>query len=118
MLDDPMLRELLCRCRELGLEAVVEVCDKEDLRRAHAAQASIIQVNNRDLDTLRMDLDVSRQLAAFKGNGEFWITASGISCREGLTGLLSFGFDAALVGSSLMENDDPGQGLAALLRGE
>jgi indole-3-glycerol phosphate synthase len=118
MLDDPMLRTLLLRCRELGLEAVVEVCDGEDLQRAHAAQASIIQVNNRDLDTLRVDLDLSRRLAACKRSGEFWITASGISCREDLTGLLNLGFDAALVGSSLMEGTDPGQGLTALLRGE
>lgn len=118
MLDDPMLRSLLFRCRELNLEAVVEVCDDEDLQRAHAAQASIIQVNNRDLDTLRVDLNLSRRLAACKRNNEFWITASGISCREDLTGLLNLGFDAALVGSSLMEEDDPGQGLAVLLRGE
>jgi len=117
MLDDHMLRTLLFRCRELDLEAVVEVCDGDDLQRAHAAEASIIQVNNRDLDTLRVDLDISRRLAACKRNGEFWITASGISCREDLTGLLNLGFDAVLVGSFLMEGGDPGQGLATLLRG-
>jgi len=117
MLDDPMLRNLLRRCRELGLEAVAEVCDGDDLQRAQAAEASIIQVNNRDLDSLRVDLGLSRRLAACKRNGEFWITASGISCREDLTGLLNLGFDAALVGSSLMEGGDLGQKLTVLLRG-
>ena len=118
MLDDPTLRALLRRCRELKLEAVVEVFDKADLQRAHAAEACIIQVNNRDLDTLRVNLDVSCRLAAFKRNGEFWITASGISCREELMGLLNHGFDAALVGSSLMESAKPEHELATLLRGE
>ena len=117
MLDDPMLRALLFRCRELGLEAVVEVCDGGDLQRAHAADASIIQVDNRNLDTLRVNLEASRRLVGYKRNGEFWITASGISCREDLTGLLNLGFDAALAGSSLMKGGDPGQGLAVLLRG-
>ena len=117
MLDDAMLQALMFRCRELGLEAVVEVCDGADLQRARAMESSIIQVNNRDLSTLRVDLDLSRHLAAYKRSGEFWITASGISCREDLTGLLKLGFDAALVGSSLMANGDPGQGLVALLYG-
>jgi len=118
MLDDPMLRAVLSRCRDVGLEAVVEVCDEDDLRRARAADASIIQVNNRDLAGMRVDLGVSRRLAAGRRSGEFWITASGISCREELTGLLQLGFDAALVGSALMGGDDPGQALALLLREE
>jgi indole-3-glycerol phosphate synthase len=118
LLDDSMLRAVMFRCRELGLEAVVEVFDAEELRRARAVDASVIQVNNRDLDGMRVDLDVSRRLAAFRRGGEFWIAASGISCREDLTGLLGLGFDAALVGSALMAGDDPGQALAALLRGE
>ena len=118
MLDDPMLQTLLRRCRELGLEAVVEVFDREDLQRAQSMKAAIIQVNNRNLDTLHVDLDVSRRLVEFKRSNEFWITASGISCREELTGLLKLDFDAALVGSVLMESGDPGQGLALLLQGE
>jgi len=118
MLDDAGLRKLLLRCRELGLEAVAEVCDENDLQRARAADASIIQVNNRDLAAMHVDLGVSRRLAAFRQGGEFWITASGISRREELTELLGRGFDAALVGSALMEGNDLGQSLAGLLRAQ
>ncbi|MDR3073606.1 MAG: indole-3-glycerol-phosphate synthase [Deltaproteobacteria bacterium] len=117
MLDDAMLRVLLFRSLDMGLEPVVEVFDAQDLRRARAAGAPIIQVNNRDLDTLRVSLSLSRRLAAFKRGNEFWITASGIRSREELRGLLDLGYDAALIGSSLMDNSDPGQGLSALLRG-
>lgn len=118
MLDDPMLRALLFRCLALGLEPVAEVFDETDLRRAKAAGATIIQVNNRDLNSLDVDLALSRRLAAHKRADEFWITASGITTHSELVSLLYMGFDAALVGSSLMRGDDPGQGLAALLHEE
>lgn len=116
MLDDAMLRALLFRCLDLGLEPVVEVFDETDLSRAKAVGAAIIQVNNRDLDTLRVDMSLSRRLVARKGRGEFWITASGIAARHELVSLLDMGFDAALIGSSLMRETDPGQGLVALLQ--
>ncbi len=113
MLEDGPLSEIIGASRKFGLEPVAEVFDGEDLRRAHKAGADIIQVNNRDLDTLRVDLDNSRRLARRKGSGEFWISASGIENSGQLDGLLELGFDAALVGSALM--DAPGEKLAALL---
>ena len=117
MLDDAMLRALLFRSLDLGIEPVTEVFDETDLRRAKAVGAPIIQVNNRDLDTMAVDLALSRRLLAHKQNSEFWITASGIAAHSELVALLDAGFDAALIGSSLMQGDDPGQGLAALLQG-
>jgi indole-3-glycerol phosphate synthase len=116
MLDDAMLRALLFRSLDLGLTPVTEVFDETDLRRARAAGASVIQVNSRDLDTLAVDLALSRRLAPFKQANEFWITASGISTRSQLLGLLDLGYDAALIGSSLM-GGDPGRKLAGLLQG-
>jgi indole-3-glycerol phosphate synthase len=115
MLDDHVLHALLERARFHGLEAVVEVFDRPDLLRAREAGATVIQVNNRDLDTLRVDFTTSRELVRDKRDGEFWITASGIQSKIDLAELLALGFDAALVGTSLMAEDDPGTGLAALL---
>lgn len=119
MLDDELLTEVIGKCRDAGLEPVAEVFDENDLRRAHKAGAGIIQVNNRNLDTLRVDLDNSRQLVKRKRSGSFWISASGIENAAQLDGLLSLGFDAALVGSALMDSARPGAGpgenLAALL---
>ena len=118
MLDDAMLSVLLREGEAYGLEAVTEVFSEEDLERARAASASIIQVNNRDLDTLKTNPAVSQRLITRKRSHEFWITASGINSHEQLASLLNLGFDAALVGTSLMRGDDPGQGLAGLLRGD
>ena len=115
MLDTPLLRELILRSQAAGLEAVVEIFDEQDLSRARDAGASILQVNNRDLDTLHVDLAASRILVSQKKPEEFWVTASGIATHNDLASLLDLGFDAALVGSSLMGGGDPGDALAALL---
>lgn len=115
MVSDPVLAALLREGKKYGLEAVVEVFSKADLARARMASASIIQVNNRSLGTLKTDPAVSRALIKDKQPDEFWITASGIESRERLASLLDLGFDAALVGTSLMRSNDPGQALARLL---
>ncbi|MDR2489495.1 MAG: indole-3-glycerol-phosphate synthase [Desulfovibrio sp.] len=117
MLDDAMLRACLFRCLDVGLEAVVEVFDERDLERAQSAGASIIQVNNRDLESLLVDFSLSRRLVARRTPAEFWITASGISGHSELLSLAELGFDAALVGSSLMGGGDPARALSALLKG-
>ena len=117
MLDDSMLRALLFRCLDLGVEPVTEVFDETDLNRARDVGAPILQVNNRDLDTLEVDMALSRRLVAQKRPDEFWITASGISSHNELSSMVDLGFDAALVGSSLMAAGDPGRGLTVLLQG-
>ena len=116
MLEGNLLRELLAQSRAYGLEAVTEVFTGADLDAARQAGATIIQVNNRDLDTLQVNLNCSKKLVAEKGRGEFWITASGIEQPDQLEELLALGFDAALVGSALMQGNDPGRALQALLR--
>lgn len=117
MLDDQTLEELLRLCLALGIEPVSEVFDLQDLERAKKFAAPIIQVNNRDLDTLREDLDTSRRLIKHKAQGEFWISASGISKPQEFREMIGLGFDAALVGSALMSggNGSPGSALSALI---
>jgi len=108
------VREMLALCREHSLEAVCEVFDEADLDMARWAGAEIIQVNNRDLDRLTTDLDVSRRLAPLKGSGELWISASGLDDPDQLREMADLGFDAVLVGTSLMSRPDPGAALAQL----
>lgn len=117
MLDEAVLRELLEKTRRFGIEAVVEVFDTADLALARKAGAGIIQVNNRDLDRLEVDLGVSERLIREKRRDEFWITASGASLPEHVKRLLSKGFDAVLVGSALMRGNSPGRALRSLLKG-
>jgi len=116
-LDDAMLCELIKVCAEYSLEPVVEVCDAGDLERAKKANAQIIQVNNRDLDRLIVDKGISVKLIRERAPHEFWITASGIESHDELQFMLDAGFDAALIGSSLMENDNPGEKLKQIIHG-
>lgn len=114
MLDDSSFKEIIDACQKVGLEAVVEVFSKQDLDRAQALNVEIIQVNNRDLETLKTDFEISRQLIPYKREGEVWISASGYGLRAQIDAMGSLGFDAFLVGTSLMSNEDPGHVLAGL----
>ena len=107
----------ICRyARDLGLEPVVEVIREEELEAARGAGAEIIQVNNRDLVTLRVDREASRRLIRERDARELWISASGISSAEDVAEIRDLGFDACLVGTSIMENRDPAGFLGELVR--
>ncbi|SMP48984.1 indole-3-glycerol phosphate synthase [Desulfonatronum zhilinae] len=116
MLNQAELESMLAECRTFGLEAVVEVFDEEDLDKAKAASSTLIQVNNRDLDRLTTDLRVSENLIRHKAEGEVWISASGMSTAQDMARMCNAGFHGLLIGSRLMQEPDPGQALAGLLR--
>jgi indole-3-glycerol phosphate synthase len=101
-----------------GLAPVVEIFDQSDLDRAREAGADIIQVNNRDLDTLTTTLDQGRRFIKQKRDGELWICASGVETRAQVEEMAGLGFDAVLIGTSLMLADDPGAKLAELAGGK
>jgi indole-3-glycerol phosphate synthase len=111
------LATLHALCLTHGLEPVVEVFDERDLDRAKEIGSTIIQVNNRDLDTLTTDLNRCLDLVRRKEEGEIWIGASGIATFEQVRELKSAGLDALLIGTALMQHGDPGQGLARLTGG-
>jgi indole-3-glycerol phosphate synthase len=88
------------------MDALVEVHTLEELKAAQAMEATLIGVNNRDLHTLSVSLDVSRDLIRHKKPGTLMIAESGISKREELAELKTLGFDGFLVGESLMRAGD------------
>lgn len=114
MLPGDELRDLLELTNAQGLDAVVEAFDEADLDRAQEAGAAIIQINNRDLDKLTTDLGVSERLIRKKRPGETWISASGIFKRHEIERMAGLGFEAVLIGTSLMAHGDPGAALAEL----
>ena len=118
--DARVLRDLREAAEAGGVEAVVEVFDERDLALARESGARIIQVNARDLVTLRVDRNACLTLAEKRPpkEGELWIAASGMSRRVDLEEAARRGFRAALMGSALMEGGRPGEALRALLRGE
>ena len=116
MLPGLEVQAILDLAQALGLTSVVEVFDEADLDKILDFEPDVIQVNNRDLDTLTTDLAVSERLIENKEEGQLWISASGIASPEDLARVVDAGYDAVLVGTSLMSGADPGAALARLTR--
>lgn len=102
---------------QLGLPALVEAHDAEDIRRALDAGAEAVGINNRDLRTLRVDPDLSRRLRPLVPPGVPVISESGIRTPEQVRMLRSEGFAGILVGGALLARDDPGAALRELING-
>ena len=115
ILDDPTLRALLERARSLGMDALVELHDAENLDRVLAAGADLVGINNRDLRTFRTDLEHSVRLRERVPPGVTLVAESGIHTRADVERLEAAGIDAILVGESLMRADDIGRAVENLL---
>ena len=110
------MADICAYARDLGLETVVEVTGGRELDSAREAGTRLIQVNNRDLFTLRVDREASSRLIRERQSRELWISASGIASASDVRQVRDLGFDACLVGTSIMENTDPAGFLAELTR--
>jgi indole-3-glycerol phosphate synthase len=110
------LADLHRRAGELQLDVLCEVHDGVELLRALDAGCETIGVNNRDLHTFRVDLNTSLQLAKLMPHGVLKVAESGIETGEDVARLREVGFDAFLVGESLMRAAAPGKALQELLR--
>jgi indole-3-glycerol phosphate synthase len=110
--DPPTLTSLVSLTHTLGMAALVEAHDEEDLWKAHESGAGIVGINNRDLDSLEVSLDVTRTLLEKVPNGSIVVSESGISSRTEIDELSVLGVDAFLIGSALLRSANP----ARLLR--
>jgi indole-3-glycerol phosphate synthase len=113
-LDDGRLRELLDLAESLGLDALIEVHDENELERALATPGPLIGINNRDLRTFSVSIDTTMGLRALVPEGRLLVTESGIRTREDVARLRAAGIHAFLVGESFMRAPDPGAELSQL----
>ena len=105
-LDDDELRRCAARAEELGLAALVEVHDEEELDRALAAGARLVGVNQRDLRTFSVDHGRACALAARIPAGVTAVAESGIRDAADARRLADAGYDAILVGETLVRAGD------------
>jgi indole-3-glycerol phosphate synthase len=115
-LDDRALVALSASAKALQLAALVEVHDRAECSRALAAGATIIGVNNRNLRTLTVDLDGSRQIAEMLPANVIAISESGLKTPADLQSMKALGYQAFLIGERFMVQPDPGAALAGLLQ--
>jgi len=109
------LVSLARRAAELKLDVLSEVHDEEELGRALDAGCDLIGVNSRDLRTFNVDLTTAFRLADSIPPGVVAVAESGIESGTDVARLRSAGYDAFLIGETLMRAEKPGQALNGLL---
>jgi indole-3-glycerol phosphate synthase len=114
-LEQPLIADLLTKANALGLDALVEVHDQEEMRRAIDAGAEIIGINNRDLRTFVVDLATTERLAPLAPASAILVAESGIYTRTDVERLEGLGIDAVLVGESLILAKDRTEAIRRLL---
>ncbi len=100
------LKNLLNYTWHLGMEALVEIHDKEDLKKAIFAGANIIGINHRNLETFEMDMELTKRLMPLIPNGKIIVAESGINSKEIIEELSEIGVDAFLIGEYFMKQKD------------
>ncbi len=116
-LDLSQLQKLYNFAKNIGLEVLFEIHDKEDLDKALAVGADIIGFNHRDLKTFKMDMDLSKKLIPILPKNIIIVAESGINDFETVKKLHKNGVDAFLIGEYFMRLDDIKKGIRELKGG-
>lgn len=118
-LTDAELSDFIGVARELGLAALVEVHDAEEVRRALAAGARIVGINNRNLHTFETTIETTERLRPLVPDGTVVVSESGIFTGQDTARLRRADVHAVLVGESLMRNaqDSSSNSIKTLIRG-
>ncbi|HEX9201926.1 MAG TPA: indole-3-glycerol phosphate synthase TrpC [Acidobacteriaceae bacterium] len=106
-LTDADALKLLDAAHLVHLDALVEVHTEAELRRAAALGATLIGVNNRNLKTLKVDVETSLRLAELAPKDATLVAESGLRTREDIERLQEAGYNAFLIGETLMRSGDP-----------
>lgn len=114
LLNSALLKNLLSLAKELGLQALVECRDREEVERALADGAQIIGINNRDLRTFDVRLEKSLDLCHLIPKECVVVSESGIKTAEDVKSLAGAGVNAILVGESFLRSSDPTKYVASL----
>ncbi len=114
ILSEEQIREYMDICEELGLSALVEAHDGDEVQTAVRAGARMIGVNNRNLKDFSVDTDNSRRLREMIPPDVLFVSESGVGCARDVENLRMIGADAVLIGETLMRASDKKAKLAEL----
>jgi len=116
ILSDWQLRAFKHMAFRFGMDALVEIHDETEAKRAVASGCHFIGINNRNLNTFEVDLATTEKLRPMLPAEAIVVGESGVSTREDAQRLKNAGVDALLVGESLMKSGDAASAIAELLR--
>lgn len=109
-------KELIKIAKELGLETLVEVHSEEEMKQALELDTHFIGVNNRNLQTLEVSLDVSRNLAKYVNKDRIFVCESGLKTSSEIKEMINLGYKGFLIGSHFMEQNSYGEELKKLIK--
>jgi indole-3-glycerol phosphate synthase len=116
-LDDVHMAELESIAISLDMAVLVEVHDQSELERALKLKTPLVGINNRDLRTFEVSLDITLGMLKDVPADRLVVTESGIATRDDVAKMRAAGVHAFLVGEAFMRADDPGLALADLFGG-
>jgi indole-3-glycerol phosphate synthase len=114
ILEARTLARFIALAGGMRMACLVEVRNRQDIDKALTSGAEIIGINNRDLRTMRVDLAVSLKLKKLIPADRMTVSESGISSRREVRLLADAGFDAVLIGETLMKSLNPAKRLKGL----
>lgn len=117
ILGETLLKEMVDYAKSIKMRALVEVHDEEDLEMALRAGAQIISINNRDLYTLMVDMNISRRLIPQIPSNKIIVSQGGFKTHSELREFDRLGVNAFLIGEVLMKSQNPGAVLKELKNG-
>lgn len=106
VLESGLLGELLGLSASLGMDCLVEVHDEADLEKALNCGATVIGINNRDLSTFNVDLEVTQRLRPLVPRGRLVVSESGIKTAADMALMKKIGVNAVLIGEALTAAPD------------
>ena len=107
VLDPERSKELTSFAHSFGLEVLLEVHDEDELKQNLQVGADMIGVNNRNLKTFEVSIDVSKRLSALMPNDIVKVSESGISSPETILELREYGYKGFLMGENFMKHSRP-----------
>ena len=118
ILEKTQLEDLFLLGQELGMEALIEVHSEDEMEIALSVGAFFIGINNRNLKTLEVDINTTKNLAPLVPNERVVVSESGISSHKQIVELRSVGVKGILIGETLMRASDRSAKLRELIYGE
>ena len=106
ILTEKQIQRFLSIAEDLGMEAICEIHNEVEIKKVLRCNAKIIGINNRDLQTFKIDLGTVERLASMIPNDKMIISESGVKSREDILAMPA-NINAVLVGTTLMTSENP-----------
>lgn len=115
ILSKEEIKQFSTLAKQLNLDVLLEVHNKEELHKSIMPSIDMLGVNNRNLKTFEVSLDTSKTLSEMIPNDFVKVSESGISTIEAIKDLKQFGYKGFLIGENFMKTDNPGENAKAFI---